>query len=164
MASYDVASNICQALPLGGGLECGAGCRACSEPGVLARSGRGGFEDKHSTDGKSPPPHERVGMSEGLLRTITRPTLNILLCIDPPALTDNVFIVNKHSTDFQYPPPPPRVGMSTDPEVESCCDISLGLVFGDPPIWRASVQRRWAVQAESWSGWQGIVEAAPHVI
>jgi len=164
MASYDVASIVCQALLLGGGLGCGAGCRACSEPRVLARSGRGVFEDKHSTDGNSPPPHDVVGMSEGLLRTITRPTLNLLLCIGPPALTDRGVIVNKHSAEFQYPPPPSRVGMSTHPEGESCCDIGLVLVFGDPPIWRASVQRRWAVQAVSWSVWQGIVEAAPHVI
>jgi hypothetical protein len=38
----------------------------------------GALQDKHSTDVESPPPPPRVCM-RGLLRTRTRPTLNVLL-------------------------------------------------------------------------------------
>jgi len=41
---------------------------------------RGVIENKHSTDVESPPPSPHVCMS-GLLRTNTRPTLNVLLLI-----------------------------------------------------------------------------------
>ena len=40
--------------------------------------GRGATENKHSTDVEPPPPPPRVCMSGGVLKTSTRPTLNLL--------------------------------------------------------------------------------------
>ena len=56
-------------------------------------------------------------LAGGLLRTSTRPTLNLHLLLHAS--------VNKHLTDVESPPPPLRVCTSVHPDGRSCSDISL---------------------------------------
>jgi hypothetical protein len=79
----DVAGIICPAL-VGGGAALRPAPQGAQAAGIGPEPrapGRGGIENKHSTNVESPPPPPRVCMSGGLLRTSTRPTMNLLLLL-----------------------------------------------------------------------------------